>query len=181
MLMETEIWKDIPWYEWLYRICSIGEQIESYGTRNKWRMLKISYTSGYYHISLYKKWICKQYLVHRLKAITFIPNPFGKQQVNHIDGNKLNNDLLNLEWCTASENTKHAIKTWLIWHHPTRGKFWKESKSAKPVLQYSKSWEFIKEWWSVVDARRELNIYSIYQVCQWIGKTAWWYKWKYKY
>lgn len=55
------------------------------------------------------------YFIHKLVAKTFIPNPKGnKKQINHIDGNKLNNNVENLEWCTQSENTQHAFDTGLI-------------------------------------------------------------------
>ena len=55
----------------------------------------------------------KCWLVHRIMAMVFIPNPDNKPEVNHIDGNKLNNCASNLEWCTKSENITHAIKTGL--------------------------------------------------------------------
>lgn len=59
--------------------------------------------------------IRRRELGHRLVAISFIPNPDNKDQVNHIDGNKLNNDITNLEWCTQSENMIHAYR---VLHRP---------------------------------------------------------------
>ena len=58
----------------------------------------------------------KSYLVHRLLAIAHIPNPDNLPYVNHIDGNKLNNHISNLEWCTAGENIEHAFRTGLRRH-----------------------------------------------------------------
>ena len=65
---------------------------------------------GYLRINLYNNGINKKVYIHRLVALTFIPNPDNKPQVNHIDGNKQNNNISNLEWCTISENAKHAFK-----------------------------------------------------------------------
>lgn len=73
-------------------------------------------------VNLSKDRIQKWYLVHRLKAIVFIPNIENKEQVNHIDGNKSNNDLSNLEWVTRSENMRHAYRIGLLKDHPFVGK-----------------------------------------------------------
>lgn len=64
--------------------------------------------NGYYHVDIQENGIAKKHAIHRLLAIQFLPNPDNKRTVNHIDGNKLNNNLANLEWATDSENLKHA-------------------------------------------------------------------------
>ena len=69
--------------------------------------------NGYVRVELWADGVGKKYLLHRLLAQTFIPNPSDKPQVNHIDGDKLNNSLSNLEWVTQSENQKHAYSTGL--------------------------------------------------------------------
>lgn len=64
-------------------------------------------SNGYYHVTLYKDKKPKMFSVHRLLAISFIPNENNKLVVNHIDENKMNNSIYNLEWCSYSENTNH--------------------------------------------------------------------------
>lgn len=75
---------------------------------------------GYYQINLCINGKCKTYMFHRLMAEAFIDNSTNLPCVNHIDGNKLNNALDNLEWTTYSENSKHALRTGLT--HPAKGK-----------------------------------------------------------
>lgn len=79
-------------------------------------------TTGYSHTELYDGFgKCYRKKVHRLVAEAFIPNPEHKTDINHIDGNKLNNNVENLEWCTKSENMLHAWKTGLVKPHSSRG------------------------------------------------------------
>lgn len=68
---------------------------------------------GYYQIAFHIDKQQKCFYVHRLLAQIFIPNPENKSEVNHIDGNKLNNSIDNLEWVTRLENNLHALKTGL--------------------------------------------------------------------
>lgn len=75
---------------------------------------------GYMLINLSIDGICKTYSVHRLIAITFIPNPFNLPEINHKNGKKTDNRIENLEWVDTSRNIKHAYQNNLI--HPARGK-----------------------------------------------------------
>lgn len=90
-------------------------QISNYGNVkslkfNKERILKPQNYKGYLNVYLLLNKNLKWYSVHRLVANAFITNPDNKPQVNHIDGDKLNNYVNNLEWVTCSENHKHAFK-----------------------------------------------------------------------
>ena len=103
--------KDIKGFEGLYMISSDGEIISSY-KNGKVLKHKID-KQGYHEISLYKDNKNHYFKVHRLVAQAFIPNTENKPQINHIDGNKSNNSVSNLEWATGFENQQHSIKTGL--------------------------------------------------------------------
>ncbi len=104
--MSKEIFKDLRGYEGLYQIGNKGS-IYSLITN---RFIKHNkHKCGYLKYSLSKDGQMKTFLAHRLVASNFVPNPNNLPQVNHIDGNKLNNDFSNLEWCTKQYNTKHAF------------------------------------------------------------------------
>lgn len=101
-------------------------------------------TTGYYHIKILVNGKKKNLKLHRLIAIAFIPNPENKKYVNHKDGNKLNNTVTNLEWCTHKENMEHASSTKLLSKKPrTIGK-----KLGKRSQYYNVSWDSSRNQWS---------------------------------
>lgn len=111
-----EIWKDIKGYEGLYkisnlgRVCSRDRKAED-GRIIKGRIMKFQeLPNGYLSICLTKNKKQKRFLGHRLVALHFIPNPDNKPEVNHLDENKQNNTITNLEWVTRKENENYGTK-----------------------------------------------------------------------
>ena len=109
MINNVEEWRDVGGYEGLYKISNRG-RIKSYqGRYKKPKILKTTMTTtGYKKIELTKNKRKKSLKVHRLVAEAFLPNEENKPYVNHIDNNPLNNDVMNLEWCTQKENMVHS-------------------------------------------------------------------------
>ena len=93
--------------------------------------------------------------VHRLVAQAFIPNPDNKPQVNHKDSDRANNNVINLEWVTSSENNTHAYKFGKNYR-----KFGKENGKSKPIIQYDLNGKFIKEWESLNMCANELCLHE---------------------
>jgi predicted XRE-type DNA-binding protein len=103
-----ELWKDIPGYEGHYQISNLG-RVKSIKFKNH-RIMKTKVDMGYEQIGLrLPNKIKKFFKIHRLVAKAFISNPNNYPQVNHKDGNKLNNHVENLEWCSSSQNVKHSF------------------------------------------------------------------------
>lgn len=106
--MIEEVWKPILGYEDYYEVSNLGRVRRSVCNNphyNSSGLLKPSIRNGYYHVVLCVNNIHKSFNIHRLVASSFIPNPNNLPYVNHKDENKLNNNVENLEWCSAKYNT----------------------------------------------------------------------------
>jgi hypothetical protein len=133
------------------------------------------------HYSIVNLWIdgyhAKQRLVHRLVAKAFIPNPDNKSEVNHIDGNKQNNSVNNLEWVTRKENVYHSIKHGLA----PQCSIGYEKRGYK-VSQFTLDGTFVKTWRSLREIESVLGYAhgNISNCCNGKYKQAYGYHWKYK-
>lgn len=122
--LNIEIWHDIKNYEGYYQVSNFGNvkgldrKITTvYGKQRllKGKMMKlVKDRDGYLTVKLSKNNTLKHGKVHRLVAESFLDEISYKNEVNHIDGNKENNKIENLEWCTSSENRKHAVENRLL-------------------------------------------------------------------
>lgn len=150
--MKAEIWKKLPIGSGIYEVSNYGN-VKTHYRSEEGRLLNI-YTDrlGYQKIRL-----CiegnksKEYSVHRLVALMFVPNPFLYNEVNHLDGNKKNNYYENLEWCTRSQNMKHAFAIGLD-YTPSGS----EHHSAKAFTQFDMKGNFIKHWGCIAECARIL-------------------------
>lgn len=152
-----EQWREISGLEGEYAVSSKG-RIKNLKTD---RILAGKYNwNGYRRISLKGKY----YSVHRLVALAFIPNPYNLPQVNHIDEDKTNNDVSNLEWCSASENIRHSAH-----------------QQSCEIKQLTKDGEFVKVWGSSKQIERKTgyNQSNIINCCKGKIRSAYGYRWEY--
>lgn len=221
-----EIWKDVKGYEGLYQISNLGKVKRLVSVKcKKERFLSITKDrkSGYCRVMLCKNNKTKRFLIHRLIAEHFIPNPENKPCIDHINGVKDDNRIENLRWCTYKENNnyqiakrnnsesqkklrlntdwvkrnKEAIKKAMQtdevrrkislarkrnWANPEYVSNQTEKRKTKKVLQYDTNMEFIAEYNSINEAKRNTGVdaSSIIRCCNSRATTAGGYIWKYK-
>ena len=141
---ENEIWKQVIIENFdiknkKYQVSNLGRFKNNSGKIME--NYKIN-ENGYIRVFIYNK----TYALHRLVALTFIENPTNREQVNHIDGNKLNNAVINLEWVNNSENQLHKFKIGL------------GNNFTRKIVQYDLKMNKIKDFDSIISASKELNI-----------------------
>ena len=178
-----EIWKPVKNYENLYEVSNTGKiKSLSYNHCKTQKIMKPTINSaGYYKVELYKNGKSNIFYVHRLVSESFIENPNNYPCVNHIDCDKTNNNVYNLEWVTYKQNTKHAIKNGLFTPAPLKGKHGKYNPNCKSILQYDTNGNFIKLWYSATEAAKFFNCKSelICACLRGRNKTSKGFMWKY--
>lgn len=161
-----EKWKDIEGFEGLYQVSNMGRVRSCFREGTKGGIIKQFVKDRYYKVHIYKNGKQLNFYTHRLVAKAFVINKHNKPEINHIDGNKLNNNANNLEWCNRQENMEHAYRNGL--------------KKTIRVAQMKNGIE-IKIFLNANRASKETGIHyaSIHRCCNGIIKSAGGYQWKY--
>ena len=179
--MEEEIWKDIEGYEGRYQVSNRGnvKSLERTVWNNRGyyktiqeRILKAGKSNtGYLQVALFKDGKAKGYLVHQLVATAFCENPMRYTEVNHLDEDKTNNKVENLEWCSKSYNNNYGTRNKRI-----------AEKKCKPVIAIEKRTGLKLEFSSALEAEREtgINNSNIIQCCKGKRNSCGGFYWMYK-
>lgn len=162
----TEEWKDIQGYEGLYQVSNLGRVRSYFRNGTKGGIVQQFIINCYPKVHLYKDGESKFFYTHRLVAMAFIPNQENKPQINHINGNKHDNRVVNLEWVTSQENIQHTVNTGL--------------RKFKKVGQF-KNGVLIKEYNNCLQASKQTGIKypNIWYVLNGRNKTSGGFEWRY--
>ena len=171
-----ETWKNIKGYEGLYQVSSMGrvkslERKDCLGRIVKERFLKPCIDRyGYLFVNLCAGGKKRTFFVHRLVCQAFHENPDNKPQVNHLNEDKTDNRVCNLEWATAKENLNHGT------HNERMVK-----TLSKPICQYTLDEKIVKTWASLTEVQRQTGFSqgNISEVANGNRKTAHGFIWKY--
>lgn len=180
--MSSETWKDIEGYNGYYQVSSVG-RVKSFNSPNKqiseFIMKQNINRYGYMTIKFEVNGKRVSFLVHRLVANAFIPKIENKEIVNHLNGNKQDNRIENLEWTTTAGNNQHAYDTNLRSQKKGSDSNCSGAKTSCSIeiIQLSKEGVFIRTYASIGEAERETGINHISPCCNGKRKTAGGFKW----
>lgn len=178
-----EVWKDIDGYEGLYQVSNHGRvKSLNYKRTGKAKVLSLKENNcGRMHVEIRRDGKKKDFLVHRLVASAFIPNPNNYPEINHMDENPKNNATWNLEWCTGLYNVRYSTA-----RHPER------ALNRKPTDKYGRrldlmieqidaSGSTVKIWQNsrTIFSETGMSDWSISECCRGKRKTAYGYIWRY--
>ena len=181
-----EVWRDIQGYEGLYQVSNKGrvksvERYDSLGRAVKERILyQHKEKKGYMRVSLSKFGIQSYFKVHRLVANAFIENHDKLPQINHIDEDKCNNTVSNLEWCTNQYNSSYGTRVDRILS--SRGQSRKQKPNGRrKISQYTRDGVLLKTWDNAKEVKKSIGIDNgdIAKCCKGIYKQVGGYRWKY--
>lgn len=182
-----EEWRTIEDYP-NYMVSNLGNvKSINYNRTGTERLLKTSIDKdGYLSVILCNNVGKKGFRVHRLVAQSFIPNPENLPIINHKNQIVNDNRVENLEWCNYKYNNNYAdrnVKVGIASKKRMLGRFGIENNASKSIIQFTKNGDFVKKWYCITDAERELNInhQDISKCCKFKQKTAGGFIWKYKY
>lgn len=165
----------------LYEVSNTGK-VRSLKTN---KVLKLNNNkSGYIYACLCKKGIKKLVRVHREVAKMFVSNPNNYKEVNHIDGNKLNNNANNLEWCSREHNMQHSFKNNLSKSNFTKSPYSQRGEKnprCRKIKQLDMNGKLIREWNSIKSVYLELGFSQSYinGCCKGTFKSAYNFRWEY--
>lgn len=172
----TEIWKTVKGYEGLYEVSNLGN-VRSLDYHN-WGVVRnltpVMDCYGCMRVCLCKNNKQRNGLVHRMVAQAFLENPLELPQINHINENKSDNRVENLEWCDCLHNNNHGTRNERISKS-------KRNTKCKKVIQMDLQGNFIREWVSLNEIMRVLgfNAAFVARCCHGVKPTAYGYRWQY--
>lgn len=165
-----------------YAVSSEGRVLSlSFKGKYRLKILTQRESCGYFHVHINNGFINKNFLTHRLVAEAFVYKEDESLEVNHVNGNKLDNRASNLEWVTKSQNKRHSIDV-LKREHPAKGKLFEESFTHKSVNQYDLNMNLINSYYSIQVAERDTGVSAsnISRCAHGKRKTAGGFVWRFK-
>jgi len=189
-LEKMENWKPIDGYEGKYEVSDLGRirsLSDKNGNRREHILVQRAGHNGYLYVNLWKRSRSRSMKIHRMVAEAFLEKNENPQCVNHKNGVKEDNRAENLEWCTYSDNTRHAVRMGLA--RATKGELngmygvhGAEHPSSKPVIKMSMDGKVLGRWDNCVIAAEEngVNRHNIARCARGDRKSAYGYRWAYE-